>query len=96
MYYIDRNAVELDESTGLPKLPKGYFWRVGRKDRDGDHCLYILRGVFPLCYAVKHTWIYGTLTEDKILYQAQDLFIDWSKERGSKNLVGNYPPKTLK
>ena len=90
-------TIEIDTSTGLPVLPRGYFWRVGGEDRDGDHLLRIMKGpFFPLCYWVTEAWIYGLLTEEKIQRTAKDRFSQWEMEQKSNSLVGNYPPKNLK
>lgn len=33
---MDIEDIEIDPETGLPLLPEGQFWRVGRKDRPRD------------------------------------------------------------
>jgi len=92
--------MEIDERTGLPKLPDWHFWHVGRRDRAGDY-RFSLRVGWTRWFSseLSHAWIYDRLTEDKIRSKAESLYVDWEKKtahaKEAARLVGSYPPKTL-
>ncbi len=90
----------IDENTGLPSLPEGYFWHV-RKDLEGDYHVTIRRGWhYLLSYKVEGLWIVREpLTRNNVSYKAQRVYDKWQTRVANKSvdkeLTGSYPPKTL-
>lgn len=97
----------IDEATGLPALPEGFFFRVHEASYSSSyHYVTIYQKVqkrflfWTYTADVQHIFterIYPFLTEDNIRKSARKClqqWKDWDAAQAS-NLLGDYPPKKL-
>jgi hypothetical protein len=90
----------IDENTGLPALPEGYFWNV-RKDLEGDYHVTIRRGWhYLLSYKVQGSFIIRRpLTKESLSEKAKYVYGKWQDRvrvrESDDSLTGSYPPKSL-
>lgn len=88
----------IDESTGLPELPEGYFWRV--KESVGDYLrIQMRRRVFFWSEVVEWSGVNKNIASKfeiqmaakHVLLLVQEKKVDpkWRK------YLGDYPPKKL-
>lgn len=89
-------SYEIDESTGLPELPEGYFWRV--TPGSGSRYVYLQMR--------KRRWLGSKLIDDSILRKSEitvelvqrratKILLDFNPDSDYKKFVGDYPPKKL-
>lgn len=96
------HIVELDDDTGLPVLPEGYFWRVKRNRMNG----WPLMNDWPLDVQVRRKTWFGSIlvhwincnkwTDAEILHQAAQcaaLHLPGIIGPEDKRLLGDYPTK---
>lgn len=86
----------IDPASGLPKLPKGYFWRV--KPCYSRFCDYAVDVELR-----KRTWIFSHRVDDifstvpGIPYSAaflvESFYSTRSRYNGVDDVIGDYPPK---
>lgn len=89
--------MEIDDSTGLPKVPKRYFWRV-RESYYGTTVYVELRkkhiiGSTEVRYASMYAW---KLSPAEVLSAATAVYRDcFPSPPENAHLLGDYPPKKL-
>lgn len=87
----------IDENTGLPELPEGYFWRV-KADSAGTRVHRMRkRKLLPATstgssYIFPH--LHGTV-EQSIKRAARDVLNDNNNEESLRTYKGDYPPNKL-
>lgn len=86
----------LNASTGLPEVPKGYFWRV-KKSLHPYGYVQLRKKLFIGSFLVESTiFRQNELSERTIL---SDAWLTLNKvdfnPKPKKNFYGNYPPKTI-
>ena len=88
---------EMDEATGLPALPEGYFWRVTRPSR-GFWDVQLRKRTRHGSRCEAGTASQHEMTASKVKELAgYVLKYKFKKESTHEmHLVGDYPPKTLK
>lgn len=101
---------ELDENTGLPALPDGYFWRVRYEGVYGDYVkMSVMRKPkyrFLWSWAVEDARLYASIFTDdnaeelliKLAGRVHARFIETlrpSSYQTVKKYLGDYPPKSL-
>jgi len=100
----------MDDVTGLPELPEGYYWNIERKV-NGEHYsrtryfLNIRRKVKILGLFTKVEEVFYEelrtydLNPETIRLRAVETLEMWNKKRSKAeqidNLLGDYPPKRL-
>lgn len=100
------NKVEIDERTGLPKLPEEYFWRVyatyRRMYERQSITVELRKKVWFWSVEVSHdsTWVSTApyTPEDDVKYLAAELakrFYSVIYRDDLSYLNGDYPPKAL-
>ena len=96
----------IDEETGLPVLPEGFFWRVYKSHSNSKHYRV---GVFYRTWlgrrklVHREAWSAGSLhkiSPEDIRDTAHHALRQWDKHTGPesddwKSLLGDYPPKKL-
>lgn len=94
--------MKIDEATGLPELPKGYFWRVHETHNESNYFRVSLmrKKIWPLGRGVVEEWTADSITEmsePRVLDMANWVYREWRKLRtsGNETLFGDYPPKKL-
>ncbi|UDL16613.1 hypothetical protein SEA_ATUIN_219 [Arthrobacter phage Atuin] len=90
-------TIEIDHTTGLPKLPEGYFWRVKMSYNYPHVCIrrnVTLLGMKLWSYEVKESLILS-LTESDIRREANKLYTKTFGTDVDRTLLGDYPPKKL-
>lgn len=88
---------EMDEATGLPTLPEGYFWRVTRPSR-GYWQVQLRKCTWYGSRCVAWTESQHEMTASKVKELA-GYVLEYKFEKEpvhEMHLVGDYPPKTLK
>lgn len=99
------SAYDIDEETGLPALPEGYFWRVRDANYKG-HAYVELRSTYKRRYWLFWKKLYSTklheemvlapITRPRVLKEAQDCIQAVQNHLVSDySLIGDYPPKNL-
>jgi len=96
-YISPYGEFEMDEATGLPVLPEGYFWRV-TWPRDGFWQVQLRKRTWYGSRCVAWTCGRYEMTAGKVKELAgYVLKYKFEKEPVHEmHLVGDYPPKTLK
>ena len=87
---------EMDEATGLPALPEGYFWRVTRPSR-GYWQVQLRKRTRHGSRCVAWTGSRFEMTASQVKELA-GYVLKYKFEKGpahENHLVGDYPPKTL-
>lgn len=89
--------MELDEKTGLPKLPKWHYFHF-KKDFDGDVRCELRKGLpYPFSSVVHSTYCYPSeFNKEKMSSMATTLYERFDKDRLCSALLGSYPPKSIK
>lgn len=87
---------EMDEATGLPAVPEGYFWRVARP-QEGYWQVQLRKRAWYGSRCVAGTASRFEMTSRKVKELAgYVLKYKFEKEPVHEmHLVGDYPPKTL-
>lgn len=88
-------SYEIDESTGLPKLPKGYFWRV--VDSGEEYVRVQVRKKTLLSSKVKG-WCpvrKKDASKSTILSAARYAMREMARDTDWRSYIGDYPPKKL-
>lgn len=88
---------KIDDRTGLPELPKGYFWRVTRGFCSEYVEVQIRKRVL---FVFSRTVTYSTQNKARLNpYSLRSTAIhalrDFNPESDWKKYVGDYPPKKL-
>ena len=87
---------EMDEATGLPAVPEGYFWRVTRPSR-GYWQVQLRKRTWYGSRCVAWTGSRYGMTASKVKDLA-GYVLKYKFEKGpahENHLVGDHPPKTL-
>jgi hypothetical protein len=91
--------MNIDETTGLPELPEGYFWRI-KKFIAPYARVEIRRADKFFSTLIESGVLYRAETGDhkKIVDTAQFALKKWNEYRGlsaRESVYGDYPPKKL-
>lgn len=89
----------IDDKTGLPELPEGYFWRV-KESVSIFVDVEIRKKWWVGSRQVAWTSMYRSqLSKQKILECARYVLSKWRRDvtetNDSRALLGDYPPKSL-
>lgn len=86
----------IDDKTGLPALPDGYFWRVTRGVASRYVYLQMRKKRWLGSKVVDYSIISKSEnTAELVLKRARGVVRDFNPDRNHKQFVGNYPPNTL-
>lgn len=89
--------MKIDENTGLPELPEGYFWRV-KSDIAGTKVHLMRKRKYLPGVSVGSTYIYlspARTTQRAIELAASDVLDALSEKEVLRPFKGDYPPKML-
>lgn len=94
--------MEIDEQTGLPKVPEGHFWRVKfSSDSWYPELIVQLRrkrsiGSKYVFGGAKNVQGYAkSVTPEMVLEGATEVYENWQKHLSAVPLFGDYPPLKL-
>jgi len=99
--------MKMDETTGLPELPEGYFFRVHKQSSYSKyHYVTMFRKKQKRFLFWTYTrnvelifndMIHPTLTKENVRQAAINCTRQWERWKSSDgSLVGDYPPKSLR
>jgi hypothetical protein len=96
--------IKISEETGLPEVPKGYFWRISRhEDRPDDTAvveLRVRRRLFGSSVARRDIAVFykGDSGQDNrraIRYAAEKAYLRAFRSDLIGDYLGDYPPRRL-
>lgn len=93
---------KIDEATGLPELPKGYFWQVTRRNIIGNFEVHLRKRILGFISKDIDYHQLRVLTKENVFYAARTLKSEHlgtlyrPLDMNDYTLIGKYPPKSLR
>ncbi len=91
-----------DSATGLPEVPEGYFWRVGTQESGHwfPYTIWLMRKVPRRFFSgTKDEYVdsqgFQDLSNQAIKLAAQKVMLNQKFLVMERELLGDYPPKSL-
>ena len=92
-------TTEIDETTGLPELPEGEFWRVTDGYDNKYHYVQLRKKGkflwFNVSYKITDELIFSGLSQESILEASYRIIRRIEDNENNQHLIGNYPPNSL-
>lgn len=86
----------IDETTGLPQLPEGMFWRITKPNIIGNHEIQLRKKLFIGSVKLEYGQVPpGAMRPGRIYESAAWALAQLNVSKQGAPFIGDYPPKRL-